>query len=225
MPARSLELCPTLSDPLDCSPPGSFVHGILQARLLEWVAVPSSRGSSQPRDSTCVSCTAGWACREAHTGSGWAPNPTWLTPLFKGELWIQTRRGALRGLALSCHESRNSQQLQEAAGTDFPWCFQRPWPWSWDFQPLRLWDNEVLLKCWVYGDWVNRSPSKLTELENCFRNPLHSKDVSEGWACISGGAEPDSSPHAYWDESMYIRAENLPLKKTWECWPLWDWSW
>ena len=39
---------PTLCDPMDCSPPGSSVHGILQARILEWVAMPSSRGSSQP---------------------------------------------------------------------------------------------------------------------------------------------------------------------------------
>ena len=44
--------------PHDCSPPGSSVHGILQARILEWVAMPSSRGSSQPRDRTQVSCIA-----------------------------------------------------------------------------------------------------------------------------------------------------------------------
>ena len=44
--AQSLQLCPTLCDPMDCSPPGSSVHGILQARILEWVAMPSSRGSS-----------------------------------------------------------------------------------------------------------------------------------------------------------------------------------
>ena len=48
--------CPTLCDPADCSPPGSSVHGIFQARILVWVAVSSSRGSSQPRDQTCVSC-------------------------------------------------------------------------------------------------------------------------------------------------------------------------
>ena len=42
--------CPTLCDPLDCSPPGSSVHGTLQARILERVAIPFSRGSSQPRD-------------------------------------------------------------------------------------------------------------------------------------------------------------------------------
>ena len=49
----------TLCDPMDCSPPGSSVNGILQARILEWVAVSSSRGPFWPRDWTQVSCTAG----------------------------------------------------------------------------------------------------------------------------------------------------------------------
>ena len=60
----------TLCDPTDCSPPGSSVHGILQARTLEWVAISFSRGSFWPRDRTHVSCIAGgfftvWATREA----------------------------------------------------------------------------------------------------------------------------------------------------------------
>ena len=64
--------CPTLCDPMDCSPPGSSVHGILQAGILEWVAFPFSRGSSQRRDRTQVSHTAGgfftsWATREARS--------------------------------------------------------------------------------------------------------------------------------------------------------------
>ena len=59
-----------LCDPIDCSPPGFFVHGILQARILEWVAISFSRGSSQFRDQTQVPCFAGrfftiWATREA----------------------------------------------------------------------------------------------------------------------------------------------------------------
>ena len=54
--AKSLQSCPTLCDPLDRSPPGSSVWGILQARTLERVAGPSSRGSSRPRDGTGVSC-------------------------------------------------------------------------------------------------------------------------------------------------------------------------
>ena len=64
------ESSPTLFDPMDCSLPGSSVHGILQARILQWVAIPSSRGSSQPRDQTQVSCIAGrfftiWATKFA----------------------------------------------------------------------------------------------------------------------------------------------------------------
>ena len=50
--------CLTLCNPMDCSPPGSSVHGILQARILEWVPIPFSRESSQPRDQTRVSCIA-----------------------------------------------------------------------------------------------------------------------------------------------------------------------
>ena len=53
--AKSLQSWPTLCDPMDRSPPGSSVHGILQTRVLEWVAVPSSRGSSGPRGQIHVS--------------------------------------------------------------------------------------------------------------------------------------------------------------------------
>ena len=53
------QLGPTLCDPMDCSPPGSSIHGILQARILEWVALSFSRGSSRPRDRTHISCIAG----------------------------------------------------------------------------------------------------------------------------------------------------------------------
>ena len=65
------QLCPTLCDPLACSSQGSSVHGILQARILEWIALPFSVGSSQPGDWTQVSHIAGgfftiWATREAH---------------------------------------------------------------------------------------------------------------------------------------------------------------
>ena len=53
--AKSFQSCQTLWNPIDRSLPGSIVHGILQARTLEWVAVPSSRGSSRPRDRNCIS--------------------------------------------------------------------------------------------------------------------------------------------------------------------------
>ena len=57
--AKSNQLCLTLCNPTDCSPSGSSVHGILQARILEWVAISFSRGSSQPGDRTLVSFFAG----------------------------------------------------------------------------------------------------------------------------------------------------------------------
>ena len=65
--------CLWLCDPMDYSPPSSSVHGIFQARLLEWVAILFWRGSSRPRNQTRVSCIAGrfftaWATREAN---GW----------------------------------------------------------------------------------------------------------------------------------------------------------
>ena len=74
------QLCPTLWDPMGCSSPGSSVYGILQARILEWVAIPFSRASSWPRNQTWVSRIAGrfftiWATREA-------PFSARIPPLF-----------------------------------------------------------------------------------------------------------------------------------------------
>ena len=74
MLAQSCPLCLTLCDPIDCSPPSSSVHGISQARILEWVVMPSSRRPSRPRDQTCISCISCidrqihycWATREAN---------------------------------------------------------------------------------------------------------------------------------------------------------------
>ena len=56
---EEVQSCLTLCDPMDCSLPGSSVHGILPARVLEWVAISFSRGSSQPRDRTQVSHIVG----------------------------------------------------------------------------------------------------------------------------------------------------------------------
>ena len=61
--------CSTLCNPMDCGPPGSSVHGILLARILEWIAMPSSRGSSQPRDRihiSFISCIGRWVLYHYH---------------------------------------------------------------------------------------------------------------------------------------------------------------
>ena len=66
------QLCPALYDPMDYSPPGSSVHGILQVRILEWAAIPFSRRSSQPRDRTWFSCIAGRFFTNCATREAWA---------------------------------------------------------------------------------------------------------------------------------------------------------
>ena len=71
--------CPTLCDPMHCSPQGSSVHGTLQARILEWVAIPFTRGSSPTRDRTLVSCIAGRLPSELQ-GMGWQKTKTKFTP-------------------------------------------------------------------------------------------------------------------------------------------------
>ena len=80
------ESCLTLCDSMDCRPPGSSVHGALQARILEWVTMPSSRGSSQPKDWTQVSCITGrfftiWATRELSSH-------VWMWELAQKEGWV-----------------------------------------------------------------------------------------------------------------------------------------
>ena len=79
------KLCPTLCDPMDCSPPGPSVHGISQTRILEWVAISFSRASSRPRDGTRVSCIGrqilySWVSREApwwNEEGSYSSHPSW----------------------------------------------------------------------------------------------------------------------------------------------------
>ena len=95
---KSLQSCLTDCDPMDCSPPGSSVHGILQARKLEWVAKPSSRGDSQPRDGTHISCLLHWragpllppfSCQYLNS---WASQVTkWVeNPPVMQEMWAES---------------------------------------------------------------------------------------------------------------------------------------
>ena len=103
------QLCPTLCEPMGCSLPASSVQGILQAKILEWVAFFSSRGSSWPSDWTRISWIAGrlytvWATREqwafviTHVKelgllcSVWQPRPSWChSELRNGDLVTSAR--------------------------------------------------------------------------------------------------------------------------------------
>ena len=81
---------------MEYSLPDSSVHGILQARILEWVAIPFSSRSSWPRDQTWVSCTAGRLCHLSHQGSpenSLVPSNMWRHKVWGDNLW--TRKQAL----------------------------------------------------------------------------------------------------------------------------------
>ena len=99
--------CLTLCDPTDCSLPGSSVHGILQARILEWAAIPFSRGSFQPRDRTCVCsvyCIAG-GFFFYHCTSVTATNCVLASPL--------SHKASIRSLGNSltrCHHFSNKKE-------------------------------------------------------------------------------------------------------------------
>ena len=84
--------CPTLRNPMDYSPPGSFVHGILQARILEWVAMLSSRGSSRSRNQTWILCIAARLYDLSHQG---------LSPSSQGHRWTVPEKAHffLKGLS------------------------------------------------------------------------------------------------------------------------------
>ena len=69
--AKLLQSCPILCDPTDCSPPSSSVHGILQVRMLEWVAIPTSRRSSQHRNGTVSDISSALARRFLTTSTTW----------------------------------------------------------------------------------------------------------------------------------------------------------
>ena len=84
---------------MDCSSPGSSVLGILQARKLEWIVIFFSRGSSQPRDLSWVSCTAGrffsvWATREVYVNLYVSPTLDWVSyPFSSGPSWPRNQTG------------------------------------------------------------------------------------------------------------------------------------
>ena len=107
-----LQSCLTLCDPVDCSLPGSSVHGTFQARILEWVAVPSLRRFSWPRDRTqisCISCTGRWVFYHFTTGQ----------PLPGGASGIKSPRQCRR------------------QGLD-PWVEKIPWRGKWLPTPVFL---------------------------------------------------------------------------------------
>ena len=121
------QLCPTLGNPVDCRPPGSSVHGILQARILEWVAISFSRVSSRPRDRTQVSHIIGrrfnlWATREVQ--------PEIKLPTSAGS---SKKQESSRKTSISALPKPLTVWITVNCGKFFKrWEYQTAWPASWE---------------------------------------------------------------------------------------------
>ena len=145
--AKLLQWCLILCNSMDCSPPGSSVHGILQARILEWVAMPCSRGSSQPRDQTQVSriaadslpCEPPW--KPMNTGVGCPIPPSGDLP----DLGIKLESPALQ--MDSCNpgfpdSSVGKESTPQCRRTGFDsWVGKIPWRRKWQPTPV-FWPGE-----------------------------------------------------------------------------------
>ena len=133
---------------MDYSPPGSSVHGILQARILEWVANPFSRVPSQPRDQTRVSCIVGrfftiWATREALQMTGFMQ----------------------KVLVMTCMDRRFTSYAMLALRRSGSWASWACWEWLVIIScPLRHWNALSMVACLFFGpeDWKMRLPCSVT---------------------------------------------------------------
>ena len=158
----SLSIChEVICDPMDCNLSGSSVHGILQARILEWVAVPFSRGSSQPRDWTQFSHITGrfftiWATREALSSQ----KSAWISRNFKGSLGHTLKNRAEAALIWALWGSAGlhqaGPQVQRVAGAvaesrppSYVWCPSVCQP----FQDLRVHPSKRHLVTLTGGGW------------------------------------------------------------------------
>ena len=140
-------------DPMDCSPPGSSVHGILQARVLEWVAISFSRESSWPRDQTQFPHIAGgcftlWATREALAASKLALPPPLVSNQASTDLMMPTCTGVSHhysGYGFKCSPLHGTNGKEPACQHRRhkiyrfnPWVRNIPWRRAWQPIPV-LW--------------------------------------------------------------------------------------
>ena len=149
--------CLALCNSMDCSPPGSSAHGILQARILEWVVIPFSRGSSQPRDQTQVSQIAGrffsiWATRDAP---------------------LSTRNSSKCSICIIAFNSNNPKRWI------LPFPYFHP-----DFTDAEI-EAQTDLCTFIPCKDFQRLPLSTADLVQalCFIKYIHSGSVSSRWLC------------------------------------------
>ena len=150
MHVKFLQLCPTLCNPRGCSLPGFSVHEILQARILDWVAMPSSRGSSWLRDQThifCTSCIADRFFLLSHQGSPlWHCNGRHKTQLLHTWVWWKTLVFEICSVILAFSRSK-CVKTHFHHFTQYVNALQLPWQ---VVQKINKTDTEVLLNT-VHG--------------------------------------------------------------------------
>ena len=150
------QLCLTLWDPMDCSLPGFSVHGSLQARILEWIAFPLSRGSSQSWDRTQVSHNAGrfftsWATREAQ--EYWSGQPIPLQ--WSSRSRNQTRVSCIAGRLITNWAIQEAQLVSDWLNLNsFSRSFIRLQSICFIFQTSRVVDPRSCHLEW-HGDVIN----------------------------------------------------------------------
>ena len=196
-----IQSCPTPCDPMNCSPQGSSVHGILQARILERVAISFSRGSSPPRDQTWVSYLAGkfftiWATREGclqkhKIGKHWMDEPIGEINSKSSWSWRWSSTPDLSSLIK--HECyRGSRPL----GTDWEGSVnkgqQRPWwvhsEWDGDGRGDRAWHSTCLESSTFWGSALARGAATwLRNLIISYGSPLVSRLRQRNWIGVREG--------------------------------------
>ena len=151
MHAKSLQLCLTLCNPMDCCPPGSSVQGISQARILEWDAISSSRGSPWPRDRTHVtyaSCIGRWIFFT--TSTTWEELRRFYKPGNRNQ-WTNLDRKVWPGCQLLdwvSHGHYFHLRTEWPAGLFRP-LLSLPGGTAWERQYVKLW-----FPLWKVGTWI-----------------------------------------------------------------------
>ena len=147
--------CLTLCDPMDCSPPGLSARGSLQARILEWVAISFSRGSSWPRDRTHISCTGRqilsfWITREAHNTRTSNPNTRKSPTFLCHTTWPSWKGGKEQG-RMKSREKLLIQWLARVWGQFSEWWLESACPGSLEGHPRPT--------PTTYGGWCGWGPT------------------------------------------------------------------
>ena len=154
--AMSLQLYLILCNPMDCSRPGSSVHGILQARILEWVAISSSRGSSWHRDRTWISYVSCMGRQVFTTSATWEAPRQWQssaseTPLISTSSLASPPTWSF--ICLSVTSALNSQLLGSTPlclmilSTHIALIFSSSAPWVWNLNRQALNTPDMVMQC------------------------------------------------------------------------------